>query len=111
MAAHPFSPSSKRAFVIGGMRGIGAAIATALADAGGHVIVGGGFDDGIRHATERIRAGGHDAEGYLIDVTDERSVARAASMFATESHPVGVLVNAAGISPVFKRAETLETHE
>lgn len=87
----PFSLSGKRAVVVGGTRGIGAAIAEGLASSGADVTVAG------RSAGAAVR----------IDVSDGASVAEAARILNADG-PFDVLVNAAGISPIYKRAEDID---
>ena len=86
-----FSLVGKRAVVVGGIRGIGAAIAEALILAGAEVVTAG----------RSARA------GINVDVTDDASIAAAADRLNAEG-PVEILVNAAGISPVYQRAENTE---
>lgn len=65
-----FSMKGKRALVTGGSQGIGLACATALAEAGAHVILA-GIDDGqLSGATSDLHAAGHSAEWHHLDVTD-----------------------------------------
>ena len=92
------------AVVTGAGRGIGAAIATSLSEAGVEVILAARSREQIeRLASEIIRAG-RPATAIVCDVTDEASVAELARR-ASEVGPVGVLVNNAGAassSPVLR---------
>jgi 3-oxoacyl-[acyl-carrier protein] reductase len=88
------------ALVTGGSRGIGAAIAVALARAGHHVYVNYRSNEGAARSVERaIRDGGGVCDLLPFDVTDASASARAMEQIvADESHPVGILVNNAGVT-------------
>jgi NAD(P)-dependent dehydrogenase (short-subunit alcohol dehydrogenase family)/enamine deaminase RidA (YjgF/YER057c/UK114 family) len=83
------------AVVTGAGRGIGAATARALADAGFSVVVAARTRDQIERQTAGLVALGHVAKAVACDVTSETSVL-ALSREATELGPVAVLVNNAG---------------
>lgn len=87
-----FRLDGKRAFVTGAGRGIGAACAAALAQAGAHVALVSRTDAEIRQATEAIVAGGGSAEARVLDVTDATAVAA----FVGGEAPFDILVNNAG---------------
>lgn len=84
------------ALVTGAARGIGAAIATALAGAGAKVVVADVLDDaGHLHAATM----GHSATFVHLDVTDERQWAQAVAV-AESIGPLRALINNAGILAV-----------
>jgi NAD(P)-dependent dehydrogenase (short-subunit alcohol dehydrogenase family)/enamine deaminase RidA (YjgF/YER057c/UK114 family) len=83
------------AVVTGAGRGIGAATARALADAGFSVVVAARTRDQVERQTAVLVARGHVAKAVVCDVTSETSVL-ALSREATELGPVAVLVNNAG---------------
>jgi NAD(P)-dependent dehydrogenase (short-subunit alcohol dehydrogenase family)/enamine deaminase RidA (YjgF/YER057c/UK114 family) len=83
------------AVVTGAGRGIGAATARALADAGLRVVLAARNRDQIERQTAELVTLGHEAKAVVCDVTSEASV-QALSREADELGPVAVLVNNAG---------------
>jgi NAD(P)-dependent dehydrogenase (short-subunit alcohol dehydrogenase family) len=76
MKAHhtTFPMSGKVALVTGASRGIGAAIAAALTDAGAHVVLAARDKDGLSLLVQTLRSSGGQATAMPVDVTDEDSV-------------------------------------
>ncbi|MET8413825.1 SDR family oxidoreductase [Streptomyces sp. NPDC005195] len=89
---------TKIALVTGANKGIGYAIATGLGALGHRVGVAARDDTRRETAVEKLRAGGVDAFGVPLDVTDDRSVADAAELVERRAGRLDVLVNNAGIS-------------
>ncbi len=92
------------AVVTGAGRGIGAATARALADAGLTVVLAARTRDQIERQTAELVAAGRQARAVVCDVTSEESV-QALARLAGELGPVAVLVNnagAAGSMPVVR---------
>ncbi len=88
-----------RALITGASRGIGAAIARALAAVGHPVIVNYLRNaDAAEALCEEIRAAGGVAQALQFDVADGDAVARAMEVILANPMPVGVLVNNAGVS-------------
>src|SRR5436309_6909601 len=86
------------AVVTGGSRGIGRAIALALAERGASVaICYRGRHDAGNAAISRMRERGFNAFGAQCDVSDEASVAAFFASVRGELGPVDILVNNAGI--------------
>ena len=87
---------SKRALVTGGNRGIGFAIAQGLLAKGYEVIVTARSLDSAKQAAEKL-------EGTVIpiklDVSDDRSIARAVETLNQSIEQLDVLINNAGIYP------------
>jgi 3-hydroxybutyrate dehydrogenase len=82
----------KHAFVTGGGRGIGRAVAAALAHAGASVTVVGRSEAPLREAV----ATGDAAGCAIADVTDSAEMARQVGAAAEARGPIAILVNNAG---------------
>jgi len=89
-----------RALVTGASRGIGAAIAMALARAGHPVVLNYRSNDAAADAVRRaIEEVGGAVELARFDVADARESAEAMErLLADEARPIGVLVNNAGVA-------------
>ncbi|MFJ3337506.1 SDR family NAD(P)-dependent oxidoreductase [Streptomyces sp. NPDC086766] len=92
MATAAPSAASRIAVVTGASSGIGAATARQLAAAGYRVVLTARRKDRIEALAEEIKAAGHAATAYQLDVTDRTAV----DEFATAFKTVAVLVNNAG---------------
>jgi NAD(P)-dependent dehydrogenase (short-subunit alcohol dehydrogenase family) len=86
------------AVVTGANKGIGLEIARQLAREGMRVFIGARDEERGRAAAEKLRAEGLDAHALRLDVTDDASVAAAASRVEREAGRLDVLVNNAGIA-------------
>lgn len=86
-----------RAFVTGASRGIGRAVALALADAGADVALSARSEDDLREVAEAVRSRGVDAVVCVADVTDRAAVEAAVAKAEAELGPIGVLVANAGV--------------
>jgi len=84
------------ALVSGGARGIGAAVALALARDGCAVAIGDLLEGQAQELAETIRARHGGAHAVALDVTDGASVAAAVESAGSALGPVDVLVNCAG---------------
>jgi NAD(P)-dependent dehydrogenase (short-subunit alcohol dehydrogenase family) len=89
------SLAGRVAVVTGGGRGVGAATARALADAGLSIVVAARNRDQIERQSAELVALGHRAKAVVCDVTSEASVL-ALAREADDLGPVTVLVNNAG---------------
>jgi 3-oxoacyl-[acyl-carrier protein] reductase len=99
MTNHDGRVGRTRALVTGGSRGIGAAIARALAALGHPVIVNYHRNaDAAEAVCAQIRAAGGTAEAMGFDVADGDATARAMEAILADPMPVGVLVNNAGVT-------------
>ena len=96
MSAGPLAKRS--AVVTGGGRGIGAAVALTLAQAGARVVVTARTRSEVERVAEELGSSGGRAFAFAADLTDEAQV-RALGAFARESvGAVDILVNNAGDS-------------
>ncbi len=91
-ATPSFRLDGRRALVTGAGRGIGLAAASALADAGAHVVLASRTTTEIEDAAEAIRARGQPAEALTLDVRDAEAVKAAVAV----REPFDILVNNAG---------------
>ena len=87
-----FSLKGQRALVTGASQGIGLACATALAEAGAHVILTSRDEALLAQVAGDLAAAGHSAEWHVLDVTDSA----AADALAAKLGPLDVVV--AGIA-------------
>ena len=89
-----------RALITGGSRGIGAAIAAALARAGHPIVLNYHSNETAALATKAaIEAAGGMVELARFDVADATQTAEAVSrLVADEERPIGILVNTAGVA-------------
>jgi len=92
--------------VTGGGRGIGRAIAVALAAEGLSVAVGARTTAQVSAAADAVRALGVKALGVALDVTRPDSVTQAVRHVAATLGPIDVLVNNAGIAESAPFAKT-----
>ncbi|MEE4541323.1 SDR family oxidoreductase [Streptomyces sp. V4-01] len=84
--------------VTGANKGIGYEIAAGLGALGWSVGVGARDEARRDAAVRRLRAGGADAFGVPLDVTDDASVAAAARLLEERAGRLDVLVNNAGVT-------------
>lgn len=102
----PKTPSmrldGKRALVAGASSGIGLACATALAEAGAHVVLAARRADKLKDAVAAMENHGWSASARSLDITD---VDATASLVATEE-PFDIAVNSAGLA---RHGPSLET--
>ena len=89
---------NRGAVVTGGGRGIGAAVARALAAAGARVVVSARSTDQIESVAESLRQLGQDARAVACDVTDPAQVQALVRQSTELLGSVDILVNNAGIA-------------
>lgn len=100
-ALEQFDLSGRNALVTGASRGIGAAIAIALAEAGADVALVARSAAGLERVAGEIRATGRRGLPLVCDVCDADAVAGCVERAWDELGPIDVLVNGAG-GPVFQ---------
>lgn len=108
MGLDAFSLDGSVALVTGASRGIGEAIAVAMAEAGADVAVLARSKDDLHETADRVRDADSNTLAIPADVTDDEQVTDAFDQTVTELGPVDILVNNAGINPYFGRAEDLD---
>jgi 2-deoxy-D-gluconate 3-dehydrogenase len=92
-----FDLSSKLAVVTGAKRGIGFAMALALADAGADIVgVSATLPGSGSEIQKAVEAAGRSFEGYAVDFADADAVRAFADDLTHRSRPVDILVNNAG---------------
>src|SRR5687768_9267119 len=97
MSIPPFT--SRTALVTGASRGIGKAIALALAEAGARVAVNyRERRDDAEGVAAAVRRMGRESGAFGADVTDGRAVAAMVSSIETALGPIDILVNNAGVA-------------
>jgi 3-hydroxybutyrate dehydrogenase len=89
---------NRGAVVTGGGRGIGAAVARALAAVGARVVVSARSIDEIENVAENLRRQGHEATAVTCDITDPEQVEALARESVEFLGGVDILVNNAGIA-------------
>jgi len=105
-----FDLSGRTALVTGSSRGLGLAIARALAMAGARLLINGVDPDRLKTALTALRNEGFDAEALAFDVTDEAKIVASFQALDARRIAVDILVNNAGIQ-LRKPMLTLQTSE
>lgn len=88
----------RAALVTGGGRGIGAACARALAEAGCRVVLAARTEPELEAVAAELRERGHEAHAVPADVSDAASVRRLAESAAERLGRVDILVSGAGVA-------------
>ena len=93
----PFDLSGRVALITGSSRGIGFAVARALASAGARVVLNGRTQEGLNHADAALRGAGADVALAPFDVTEAEAIDGAVKRIEAEFGPIEILVNNAGM--------------
>ena len=102
LARGPFDLSERVALVTGGTRGLGLAIARAFSSAGADVIVASRKADACHKVAAELRLGGGRALGHPCHVGRWDELERLVEAAYAEFGRVDVLVNNAGVSPLYE---------
>jgi gluconate 5-dehydrogenase len=102
-----FRLDGRVALVTGAGRGLGAAMAEALAEAGAHVVIGDVDGDAAEKERVRLCGSGLSAEAIAFDVADESGIAAAIGAIDAAHGRLDILVNNAGIA-IYGGMEELE---
>jgi len=102
-----FDLTGRTALITGASRGIGYAIAQALAQAGARVVLNARSAAPLEEAARALRDCGADVAISRFDVTDPAAVVAAVDAIESEVAPIDILVNNAGI----QRRAPLETFD
>lgn len=97
MTSNLFSLQGKIILVTGASRGLGRAMAAAMAEAGGHVVLNGRDPATLETAAAALREAGGKFEIAAFDVTDEAAVTAAIDGIVARHGRLDVLVGNAGI--------------
>jgi NAD(P)-dependent dehydrogenase (short-subunit alcohol dehydrogenase family) len=98
--------TTKIALITGANKGIGFETARQLADLGMTVLAGARDEGRGRQAERALRDGGADAHFVQLNVTDAKSIQRAAEWIEAEYGRLDVLVNNAGTASVTRQRTT-----
>jgi len=91
------SLKGKKAIITGGSRGLGKAVALALAAEGVHIGITGQNEETLRAAVSELRGQGVEAAYAAFNVADEDAVNRGVKQLADALGGVDILVNNAGV--------------
>jgi NAD(P)-dependent dehydrogenase (short-subunit alcohol dehydrogenase family) len=92
-----FSLAGKIALVTGGGSGIGAGIATVLAEAGAAIVIADINDSNAEREAARLREAGHSAGAVYMDLANPDSIVSACAQVLSKYGSPWVLVNNAGV--------------
>ncbi len=113
-----FDLTGRRAMVTGSSRGLGFAMAKALAASGAEIVLNGRAPEALGAAADELARAGAMVKALAFDVTSEDSVSEAIEHCTSEIGPIDILVNNAGQQvrgpleefPVDKFEQLLTTH-
>ncbi|QQR40353.1 SDR family oxidoreductase [Devosia rhizoryzae] len=93
----PFDLGGKRALITGSSRGLGLAMARALAGAGAAVVLNARDGKALGSAAADLAEAGYDVAALAFDVTSPESVGEAVRHCEGEIGPIDILINNAGM--------------
>ena len=106
-----FSLDGKVAIVTGGSRGIGRSIALGYAEAGANIVIASRTPADVEKVVEEARSRGQRAMGMATDVSRSADIAALVQATREAFGRIDILVNSAGISPVYSRALKLNEED
>ena len=92
-----FDLGGRRALITGSSKGIGYAMAEALASAGASIVLNARDAGRLAEARSRLASSGYAVEASCFDVTDPEAGAAGVAAIEDELGPIDILVNNAGI--------------
>lgn len=101
-----FHLEGRRALVTGGSRGLGRAMAQALAEAGADLILVGRDADSLHRAAEELRSLGRDVRALPCDLSSGESAEQLCDVLLRDHPPIDILINNVG-----GRREDIATEE
>jgi len=101
MAARLFDLTGQTALITGSTRGIGLAIAKAMADAGARVVISSRTETACEDVAAEIRAGGGVAEAIAANISRTEDIARLVATTQERLGPIDILVCNAAINPYY----------
>jgi NAD(P)-dependent dehydrogenase (short-subunit alcohol dehydrogenase family) len=106
-----FDLTDRRVWVTGASRGLGRAIALGFAASGARVALTARTAAAVREVADEAEALGAKTLVLPASVSDAEAVARSVAEIQAVWGGLDVLINCAGVSPMFKRAELVEDDE
>lgn len=92
-----FDLTGRRALITGSSRGLGFAMAKALAEAGASIVLNARDNVALGNAAANLAEQGHEVAAVAFDVTSRDSVADAIDYLEGEIGPIDILINNAGM--------------
>src|SRR2546428_3047434 len=92
------SLSGKTALITGASKGLGKAMAIALAEAGARIALVSRDQKQLKVTADAVKSAGGEADLFLADVTDEEQVRKLEADFTSKFGKVHILINNAGIN-------------
>lgn len=93
----PFDLTGRRALVTGSSRGLGLAMARALAESGASIVLNARDSVALGNAAADLSEQGHEVRAVAFDVTNRDSVNDAVAHIEDEIGPIDILINNAGM--------------
>jgi NAD(P)-dependent dehydrogenase (short-subunit alcohol dehydrogenase family) len=107
MYLEKYDLKGRNAVVTGGGQGIGLACATALCEAGAHVVIADRDAAVLAQGGKALVASGYEADAVVMDVTNSAQVDKVAGELEARLGGIDILVNNAGIARSGVPAETV----